>query len=71
MTGHSQKDGPSLLHQPEPTPVISSLASVLTLASPWETPSVLSVPPGTAGNESQGAVKFNKKINEWGVPETG
>lgn len=46
MTGHSREDGPSLLHQPEATPSFGPLASVSTLASPWETPSVLSVPPG-------------------------
>lgn len=71
MTGHSREDRPFLLHQPEPTPSFCPLACVSTLASPWETPSVLSVPPGTTGNESQWALKFNKKINEWGVPETG
>lgn len=60
MTGHSQNSPPSFTIPNQPPALLLRHLSP-TPASLWETPSVLSVPPGTAGNESQRALKFNKK----------
>lgn len=50
------------------TPSFVTPASFAVTAHLWETPSMLSAPTVTAGNEPRRALKFNKKINEWGVP---
>lgn len=49
---------------PLPKPASAALAPLASLPTPaslWETPSVLPVPPATAGNEPRRALKFNKK----------
>lgn len=60
MTGLSQS-WRSLLSQTKSASSFSPLGSLPTPASLWETPSMVSVPPATAGNEPHSALKFNKK----------